>query len=83
MTTIATKPKIIGLATAMTMLVESKIRVQFVGKDVPAVQVSEPFTLVVVESGNLGSSGEAGDWIVWHPDQYPTIVSNAVMESGR
>jgi hypothetical protein len=77
------KVRTIGLAEAMTMLVETKARVVMFGKDIPCVQIPEPFTLIVVATGTQGSGGEAGDWIVWHPDGYPTIVADGVMSAKK
>ena len=79
MTTLTT-PKLIGLKAAVALLHASTHQVHVRGWGLTqCVQIAEPFALIVVDGGAQGAHGEAGDWIVWHPEGYPTIWSDAVM----
>jgi hypothetical protein len=72
---------VVSLQEALRLLDETNGYIRYKGSLVKAYQMSEPFILIVVATGTQGSDGEAGDWIIMHPDGYPTIVTNEVVMS--
>jgi hypothetical protein len=53
------------------------IRLRDIG-DCPGFPAEEPLCLIAVPGGSNGTEVQVGDWIVLHPDGYPTVVTHEV-----